>query len=233
MGESESEDVPVEADGTVEVADREVRLEQSADGDHATIVAHSAFKRPGDIDSVATLKPSELIRSRLSNTHTHMTYDVIVIRERPRRLLRSGARRSVRPENSPHRKRHPASGVPASSVGCIPTKALTPYRGRLGILQSLQGRRGDPFAITPNSTGRSSATARTRSSSKHSKGVDFLMKKNKVDVIKGYARLAGPGKIEVHSERGVETLETRNIILATGSEAQHAAWPSSRIRSVS
>src|SRR5580692_7065303 len=33
--------------------------------------------------------------------------------------------------------------------------------------------------------------------SKHSKGVEFLMKKNKVDWIKGYATVKGPGKVEV------------------------------------
>src|SRR5262249_11825171 len=55
---------------------------------------------------------------------------------------------------------------------------------------------------------------------KHSKGVDYLMKKNKVDVIKGYGRLAGPGKIEVTSNGAKQIVETRNIVLATGSEAR-------------
>jgi dihydrolipoamide dehydrogenase len=56
--------------------------------------------------------------------------------------------------------------------------------------------------------------------SKHAKGVEFLMKKNKVDVIKGYGRLAGPGKVEVTSEIGHQTYEAKNIVLATGSEAR-------------
>src|SRR5450631_2980771 len=56
--------------------------------------------------------------------------------------------------------------------------------------------------------------------SKHAKGVDFLMKKNKVDVIKGFGRLAGPGKLEVTSETGKQIVEFKNIILATGSEAR-------------
>jgi dihydrolipoamide dehydrogenase len=46
------------------------------------------------------------------------------------------------------------------------------------------------------------------------------MKKNKVDVIRGYGRLAGPGKIEVTSETGKQIVETKNIVLATGSEAR-------------
>ena len=55
---------------------------------------------------------------------------------------------------------------------------------------------------------------------KHAKGVEFLMKKNKVDVIKGYGRLAGPGKIEVTSGTNKHIVAGKNIVLATGSEAR-------------
>ena len=55
---------------------------------------------------------------------------------------------------------------------------------------------------------------------KHAKGVEFLMKKNKVDWIKGYGRLAGPGKVEVTADGGKQILEAKNIVLATGSEAR-------------
>ncbi len=56
--------------------------------------------------------------------------------------------------------------------------------------------------------------------SKHAKGVEFLMKKNKVDVIKGYGRLAGAGKVEVTSGDAKQIVEAKNIVLATGSEAR-------------
>jgi dihydrolipoamide dehydrogenase len=46
------------------------------------------------------------------------------------------------------------------------------------------------------------------------------MRKNKVDVIKGYARLQGGGRIEVQTDKGPQTIEAKNIILATGSEAR-------------
>jgi dihydrolipoamide dehydrogenase len=55
---------------------------------------------------------------------------------------------------------------------------------------------------------------------KHAKGVEFLMKKNKVDWIRGYGRFAGPGKIEVASDAGKQIVEAKNIVLATGSEAR-------------
>src|SRR5207237_4891789 len=53
---------------------------------------------------------------------------------------------------------------------------------------------------------------------KNGKGVEYLMKKNKVMVFKGTARLALPEKIEVTGEDGKkETVGTKNIIIATGS----------------
>jgi dihydrolipoamide dehydrogenase len=55
---------------------------------------------------------------------------------------------------------------------------------------------------------------------KHSKGVDFLVKRAKVEQISGFATLKGGGKVEVKTDAGVKTLEAKNIILATGSEAR-------------
>src|SRR5215468_3098007 len=55
---------------------------------------------------------------------------------------------------------------------------------------------------------------------KHAKGVEFLMKKNKVDWIKGFGRLAGPGRVEVFAEGASRIVETKNVVLATGSEAR-------------
>jgi len=50
------------------------------------------------------------------------------------------------------------------------------------------------------------------------KGVEFLMRKNKVDYVKGFGRIAGKGKVEVTgADGGKQTLETTNILIATGS----------------
>jgi dihydrolipoamide dehydrogenase len=50
------------------------------------------------------------------------------------------------------------------------------------------------------------------------KGVEFLMRKHKVDYVKGFGRIAGKGRVEVKlSDGGGQTLETRNIVIATGS----------------
>lgn len=54
--------------------------------------------------------------------------------------------------------------------------------------------------------------------SKNSAGVAYLMKKNKITVFNGFGKIAGKGKVEVALEGGKkETIDTKNIIIATGS----------------
>src|SRR3979409_99645 len=51
------------------------------------------------------------------------------------------------------------------------------------------------------------------------KGVDFLMKKNKIDVISGKGKILGAGKVEVTGRDGkTQLVETKNIVIATGSD---------------
>jgi dihydrolipoamide dehydrogenase len=51
------------------------------------------------------------------------------------------------------------------------------------------------------------------------KGVEFLMKKNKIDVIFGTGKVLGTGKVEVKGADGkTQTVETKNIVIATGSD---------------
>ena len=51
------------------------------------------------------------------------------------------------------------------------------------------------------------------------KGVEFLMKKNKIDVISGKGKILGAGKVEVTGSDGkTQTVETKNIVIATGSD---------------
>jgi dihydrolipoamide dehydrogenase len=51
------------------------------------------------------------------------------------------------------------------------------------------------------------------------KGVEFLMKKNKIDVINGKGKIRGAGKVEVSGADGkAQTVETKNIVIATGSD---------------
>jgi len=51
------------------------------------------------------------------------------------------------------------------------------------------------------------------------KGIEFLFKKNKVDYIKGKGKILAPGKVEVALlDGGSKVLDTKNIVIATGSE---------------
>jgi len=51
------------------------------------------------------------------------------------------------------------------------------------------------------------------------KGVEFLLRKNKAEAIVGDANIVSPGRVEVKAKDGnVRTLETKNIIVATGSD---------------
>jgi dihydrolipoamide dehydrogenase len=53
-----------------------------------------------------------------------------------------------------------------------------------------------------------------------SKGVQFLMKKNKIDIIEGHGKLLGAGKIEVEKAGESQTVEADHIILATGARSR-------------
>ncbi|MGC2620662.1 MAG: FAD-dependent oxidoreductase, partial [Acidobacteriaceae bacterium] len=60
---------------------------------------------------------------------------------------------------------------------------------------------------------------------KHVKGLDFLMRKNKVTVVAGWGKLTGAAKNGVHTvsvetDKGAMSLTTKNVILATGSDAK-------------
>lgn len=103
--------------------------------------------------------------------------------------------------------------------GCIPTKAL---------LKSAQVydyiKHADAYGISgaAGTVDFPAVIKRSRGvADKMSKGVQFLMKKNKIDVINGFAKLKGKGQIEVAKGDGSkETIEAKHIILATGARSR-------------
>jgi dihydrolipoamide dehydrogenase len=104
--------------------------------------------------------------------------------------------------------------------GCIPTKALL----RTAEVHHLASRASDfGLQIGEISFDLSKVVKRSRKVSKRLQaGVKHLLKKNGVDVIDGFGRLAGPGRVAVDPKEGEEAtlLEARNIILATGARAR-------------
>ena len=103
------------------------------------------------------------------------------------------------------------------NVGCIPSKALL-HASELFDTASTH------FADLGIKTGPVELDLDTMLGQKDeavdglTKGIEFLFKKNGVDYIRGRGRIAGPGKVEVEAESGKSTLETKNIVIATGSE---------------
>jgi dihydrolipoamide dehydrogenase len=146
-----------------------------------------------------------------------MAYDVVVIGSGP-----GGYSAAVRAGQYGLKtaliEKDPRLGGTCLLVGCIPTKSLL-HTADVWDYFKHASENGieckDPQLNYPHVVDRKNKIV-----AKHSKGIEFLMRKNKVDVIKGYARLLGGGKIEVASDQGKQTVEAKNIILATGSEAR-------------
>lgn len=102
--------------------------------------------------------------------------------------------------------------------GCIPTKALLKSAQVYEYIKHAQdfgleasGKHNFPAVVK-----RSRGVA-----DKMSKGVQFLMRKNKIDVINGFGKLVAKGKVEVTAaDNSKQTVEAKHIILATGGRAR-------------
>jgi dihydrolipoamide dehydrogenase len=146
-----------------------------------------------------------------------VTYDLIVIGSGP-----GGYSAAVRAGQYGLKtaivEKDPKLGGTCLHVGCIPTKALL-HTAELWSFANHSADEGitieKPALNFPKVIDRKNGIVQ-----KHAKGVEFLMKKNKVEWIKGFGVIKGPGKVEVTSDKGTQTLETKNILIATGSEAR-------------
>jgi dihydrolipoamide dehydrogenase len=99
--------------------------------------------------------------------------------------------------------------------GCIPTKALLKSAQVYDYAKHATDYGINIGEVTTNFEG---VIKRSRGvADKMSKGVQFLMKKNKIDVIMGFGKLIAPGKIEVTAADGTKQIqEAKNIVIATG-----------------
>jgi len=103
--------------------------------------------------------------------------------------------------------------------GCIPTKALIKSANVYDYFKhstdygiNVSGGQPDFGAVIKRSRGVAD---------KMNKGVTYLMRKNKIDVIMGYGKLTGRGKIEVTANDGSkQTVEAKHIIIATGGRSR-------------
>jgi dihydrolipoamide dehydrogenase len=146
-----------------------------------------------------------------------MPYDVIVIGTGPGgyecaiRAAQLGLKTAVVEKNA-------TFGGTCLNIGCIPSKAMLHASelyeeagenfGKMGIKVGKPAI--DLAALLKYKEGNVEANVN---------GVAFLFKKNKIDAFHGTGRITAPGKIEVKADDGkTRTLETKNIIIATGSD---------------
>ncbi len=102
--------------------------------------------------------------------------------------------------------------------GCIPTKALLRSAEVFHLME-----RAKDFGLTADKIGYDleKVVARSRGIAKQlSGGIGHLFKKNKVTPIMGEAKLVAPGKITVKTDKGMEEITAKNIIIATGARAR-------------
>jgi dihydrolipoamide dehydrogenase len=121
-------------------------------------------------------------------------------------------------------EKDPYLGGTCLHVGCIPTKALL-FNAELWDHLKEASEYGIEGVASRKLNWEAVLDRKAKVVSKHAKGLEFLMRKNKVETIKGYGKLTGPSQNGIHTielKDGTKTspVKAKNVILATGSEAR-------------
>ena len=106
-------------------------------------------------------------------------------------------------------------GGVCNNIGCIPTKAMlesAKYAKKSGVLKDFGVNVGEVTLDIAVAAKRAQKVA-----DQGAKGVGFLFKKNKIETLTGWGRLAGNGKVEVEKDGKKATYTAKHIVLATGS----------------
>ena len=150
-----------------------------------------------------------------------MTYDLVVIGTGPGgyvaaiRAAQLGMKVAVVEKRATH-------GGTCLNVGCIPSKALLHASER--YTEAADGFAAMGIKVRPELDLPAMLAFKDAGVKGNVDGVEFLLKKNKIDAVQGTGRIAAAGKVEVTGPDGKkETLETKAIVIATGSEV--AALP--------
>jgi len=115
-------------------------------------------------------------------------------------------------------EKDPFLGGTCLHVGCIPTKVFLHHADIYDHF-----KRAEEFGFEVKDVKVNWPAILTRKDKivkKHSLGIAALFKKNKVESITGWGRIAGPGRVSVEKDGKTTELETTYIMLATGSEAR-------------
>jgi dihydrolipoamide dehydrogenase len=146
-----------------------------------------------------------------------MSYDLVVIGTGPGgyvcaiRAAQLGLKTAVVEKRKAH-------GGTCLNVGCIPSKALLHASEEFESARTHFADLGIDVG-TPTFDLKKMMAFKQEGIEGNTKGVEFLLKKNKVDTFHGTGRIVAPGRIEVAAEDGSkQTVETKNIVIATGSD---------------
>jgi dihydrolipoamide dehydrogenase len=146
-----------------------------------------------------------------------MPYDLVVIGTGPGgyvcaiRAAQLGMKVAVVEKRATH-------GGTCLNVGCIPSKALLHASELFEEAGHSFGKMGIGVG-TPKLDLAALMKFKDEGVDGNVKGVEFLLKKNKIDSVLGSGRIAAPGKVEVKAADGkTQMLETKNIVIATGSD---------------
>jgi dihydrolipoamide dehydrogenase len=103
------------------------------------------------------------------------------------------------------------------NVGCIPSKAL--LHASEAYAEAADGFAAMGIKVKPELDLAAMLAFKDQGVKGNVDGVEFLLKKSKIDAYRGTGRIASPGKVAVTNDKGkTETLETKAIVIATGSE---------------
>jgi dihydrolipoamide dehydrogenase len=144
------------------------------------------------------------------------TYDLVVIGTGPGgyvcaiRAAQLGMKVAVVEKNA-------TLGGTCLNIGCMPSKALLHASEMFEEAAHSFAKMGVSVS-TPKLDLPSMMNFKQQGIDGNVKGVDFLMKKNKIDVLRGTGKILGAGKLEVTADGKSQTVETKNIVIATGSD---------------
>jgi dihydrolipoamide dehydrogenase len=143
-------------------------------------------------------------------------YDLVVIGTGPGgyvgaiRAAQLGLKTAVVEKRATH-------GGTCLNVGCIPSKALLHASELFEEAGHTFGRMGIKLG-EPKLDLKAMMKFKDEGVDGNVKGVEFLLKKNKIDAVHGTGRIVAPGEIEVKGNGDARILATRNIVVATGSD---------------
>ena len=121
-------------------------------------------------------------------------------------------------------EKDPYLGGTCLHVGCIPTKALL-FNAELWDHLKDASEFGIEGVGSRKLNWDAVLERKTKVVNKHAKGLEFLMRKNKVETLRGYGKLTGSAQNGIHTidlTDGTKSsqIKAKNVILATGSEAR-------------